>query len=102
MLARHARLLLEREAAARERRRVHGVAAGIAIGLVDRLLHGGDTPLERMRGLVRDAVIVLDDVDTGEGEGPRELRQVFDARSLRLERRARERPGRDTGHDADA
>ena len=72
--------------------------AGHIARAADAAGDGGDALGERRVGLVRQAVVVLDEVDAAAGELLRQLRQPRRRHALRLQRRAGER----TAERADA
>ncbi len=73
---------------AHEIRHVDRLAARVLVRIVDRLLAGAYAILERVKALVGQAVIVLDDVDAGVGKKAAKERQALRAQADRLQRGA--------------
>jgi len=76
----------------RKARYVSGAPTCLRVGLGDGAGDGADPLGEGAVGLVREAVVVLDEVNTAAGESHREIRERLRRHSLRLQGR--------TGHSA--
>ena len=82
--------------------RVDAAMAGLAIRLVDRALHRAHALVERRGVLIREPVVVLDDVDARARERARDRRELQRHKPLRLQRRAGKGPPVHAGERANA